>query len=372
MNVYDFVQALRRQRRFILIGLFILVAGVVGFVFKLDNGLAWRIGPRYEATVRVLVAPVGTTTMSATDFGPGDFRESAAVFAALMESSEAITAVQQENGFKIDEITTLVSEDAPAITLSVIMSTADQAVAAATGLVDWLEVRLQEPIRVFDTSTTTTSTTIVDISSSFGSFVSVTVAPSVVAEFGDLFFDINAGGSAQSFGLRALDSGDALELPMTLSPTMALLVSIQNPQADRLSAARMFVPAPPSFGDRVPALLLTVGAGAIVVNEEGAVVLDATALSVEWVAGETITIVEAPLSRDLTVLVVTEDPVPVPVGQRRGPIILVAALVVGAILLISVAVSRDNWRQLKRAYEMPLEVPSSPLKRLERSEAAEV
>jgi hypothetical protein len=134
----------------------------------------------------------------------------------------------------------------------------------------------------------------------------------------------------------------------------------------------MFVPTPPIYGAQVPALQLNIGPGAIVVDAEGGVLLDASALTTQWIPGEPILTIEESQSRDLTVLVVTEDPVPIPVGQRRGPIILVAALIVGAILILAVAVSRDNWRQLKRAYEVPSEAPPSPLKRLERSEAAEV
>jgi hypothetical protein len=344
----------------------------MALVFKLDDGVKWRIGPRYEATVGFMVTPVGNDRLTETDLGLGDFDERAAIFAALIESPEAIVAVQQDLGFRIDQVATLLSENAPAVTLTVTAAGGDEAVEAALGLVDWLEDRLQRPIRIFDTPTSTTATTLPDTSAPFDSKVALTVAPSVVAGYGDMSFDVSVGGNTQSIGLLALDGDVTVELPMTLAPTMVLQVTLLSQQAEQLSRVRLFVPPPPDFGSQVPALALNVAPGAVVPNVDGLLVLDPNTLSVEWFAGESVTTPQVVSSRDLTVMVITEDPSPVPIGQRRGPIILVAALMVGAILLLAVAVSRDNWRQLRRAYEMPMEAAPSPLKRLERSEAAEV
>ncbi len=149
MNVFEFTQALRRQRRFLMIGGLLLGLAVFLMTFQVSgSGVEARVGPRYTTSVRMVVAPADTSSLRTAPTSDAMMAETAAFFATLLTSPEASLQIQQETGVGVDEMT--VTADGVVITVATTAATAEDAVATALGAFDWLTDRVDEPLELHD------------------------------------------------------------------------------------------------------------------------------------------------------------------------------------------------------------------------------
>lgn len=352
MNIFEFFQALKRKRRFLLITLGAWLLVVLLGSFEFDDGLEWRIGPRYESTVQILVTESGIDGLASGDLaGAGDTRLAATVYSIMLESTEAINDVSDRLGIEIESVDVGTSRDAPYLEVRVVAPTEQGSSDAAFALVDWLGERLREPVTTLDIPTTTTIPE-VDTDGPFESFIRISAAQTLIEEYGDLFLAVNAGDGERTIALSETAAG--LEIPTELGPVVTVRTSLEDTSAERYSTLQLNAPALPDYGDRYPALEITLLPSAIVEptiqgDDVPPVRLAMSGITLRWVPGASLVPEFAP-GTDLSVVVLTENPVAEPIGQRRGPILAVAALTIGAVLILSLAILIDTWQQEARRH----------------------
>ena len=140
MNVFEFTQALRRQRRFLMISGLLLGLAVFLMSFQVSgSGVQARVGPRYTTSVRMVVAPADTSSLGTAPTSDAIMAETAAFFATLLTSPEAAEQIEQETGVSVDEMA--VTADGVVITVATTAAAPEDAVATALGAFDWLTDR---------------------------------------------------------------------------------------------------------------------------------------------------------------------------------------------------------------------------------------
>ena len=138
MTIYQLTQAVLRRKRFVAIAglLVLLLAMAAGF--KIDGGLAWRSGQKWEASVQIAVVTPGNDSLANAETRT-DFRNAAALYAGLLQSNEAAAAIGEANGFELDDpVTAELADDSSLITATLIAPTEEQAGAGALSIFDYL------------------------------------------------------------------------------------------------------------------------------------------------------------------------------------------------------------------------------------------
>ena len=108
------------------------------------------------------------------------------------------------------------------------------------------------------------------------------------------------------------------------------------------------------FEQRTP-LEVRLRRGAIVFDLEGVPSINAAAITTRW----ELPIEEAEI-QPVTVMLLDDEPVPILIGQRRGPIIGVGALVAGILALLVLALMRDTWQARHKAERATMAIVPEP------------
>ena len=134
-----------------------------------------------------------------------------------------------------------------------------------------------------------------------------------------------------------------------LRPGQSLRLALETPFGEGIDTVDIDIPEPPDQTSPYD-LVLRVNHGAVVVPATSAPPGDDdVALAV--LVGERISAIWVPVGgdgtaeRSVALALLTQDPVAVTTGTRRGPILMMAALVVGLFALLVLAVTVDTWRQ---------------------------
>ena len=325
MTLYDLTLVFFRQRLLLIITPAMLVVVILfGTLTFGDEGLTWRLAPRYEATVQIAVVPTSFDDLSLTDLGPGDFSAPANLFAELLGSTEAAVAVGESNGYELDE-TPQLEQDTP----------------------------------------------VAELLGPFDSVLEVNVDPGLVTDPGLFLVIGTALNSELALQLAPLAGGEET-FAATLSPTMTLVLELQRSGAARTEGIRLSAPRLPQFVEEIPGLVMTIGPEAVLPTVDEATgiegfVLDPSEISLQWVGRSPVPVETFDPVRDLKVVLLTPNPVPEPIGERRGPIVTIAALVVGLVLILAAAISVDTWQQQARAGQVDQEDDSAGIALVKRA-----
>jgi len=361
MDIFDFTQALWRQRKMLIFGFIALMAGIFFLVFEVgEDGIQQRVTPKYVA--QVMMAVVSTELESLTDIsGVSNFSSIADLYAELLRAPEALRQIQEDQDVTfVEPMEVGGSSGSSFINVSVTADTPEGAQRGALGAFYWLEDRLTQPPNLADIPVEGLDLTeVLDEEGKFLGQVRLSFDRQFIAD--DMFLVItNSLGDAAAVPMGAIVGVSVHQA--YLVPGSPLEISIENEQGVRLDAATLDVPALPEGPlTEIPSLALTLDAGAIraetapapgeeaeAPDSDDAVVtgevvgadIDASRISVLW---DTTPVLEhAP---PLTLLLITEEPVPILTGQRRTPIIALAGFGVGLLLLLVSAVTIDTWQQ---------------------------
>ena len=360
MTIYDLSEAIRRHKAALMISTGALLALVLFLSFTwTEDGLGWRLGPRYESAVQMAVVPKGLDNLALAELDPDGIYQSAGLYAELLQSTEAFVGISDAIGEELaDDIRVTVSDRAPTFEVVVTASTQDKAVGAAEATAAWLEQRLQLPLQRLDLPTQTTTPPEIRLTGPIDTvFVLIPPTTSAFPDDRKLFLSIDTGLTpAFVVPLYPVPAPGISPLPVTALAGGSVLISLQDEEGAELDSTRVPLGILPSGLIEAPDIELSLRTNPLEIvpdpdaPEVGATTLAFTedALRLEW--GELADVAAAEptvQSLNVDVLLLTRDPVPVPIGERRGPIVLIAAFTVGIVLIIALIITVDTWQQEK-------------------------
>ncbi len=361
MDIYEFSQALRRQWKLLLIGFLSLIVGVFAAIFevsRVDGSLSFesRITPKYESSVEMVVVPAGLESLASRAVAGGS-DAAAQVYVQMLSTPEAARQVEETQGIEL--IDTLAAKAADSfISVTAISNTPDGATAGALGAFRWLERRLAEPPVIAQLPEQEPDPVPEEF---LGSLLVEVDRLYVTADPGLTLVIANFQGDEVATSLQAA-AGDVEPQLIYLKPESTLSLSVERQVGVPLDTVRMAVPPLLDIEEAPPPLVLAVEWGAVDFDEievEGedespAVTtdpedapgarIDSTRLSLSW--NSTIATIAAPDDR-VSLLLITEDVIALETGQRRTPVMVLALLGVGALLLLVLATTVDTWQMAK-------------------------
>jgi hypothetical protein len=362
MTIYQLTQAILRRKRFVIIaGLVVLLLSLAAG-FKFDGGLAWRSGQKWEASVQIAVVTPGNDSLAIAETR-ADYRNAAALYAGLLQSNEAAAAIGEANGFELDDpVTAVVANDSSLITATLIAPTEEQAGSAALSVFDYLSDQLSRPLTPSGNQPATEAVPTIELAGSFESELTMSLDPGLTDLPDDLFLRTDSEVGSSLVLPIARSAGQDITIDATLASVMTLVVTLEDATGAQLDTVRLAPPSVEGHSAYYPALMLSLGAGAISSgadsDEEETWEIRESALSVTWQPG-------APVSSEagsglvpVDVALVTTDPAPALIGGRRGPIILGVVILLGAVLILTVVVVAESWNRERQA---AMAVPAGPL-----------
>jgi hypothetical protein len=353
MTLYQLTQAILRRKRFVIIAGLVVLLLALAAGFKFDDGLAWRSGQKWEASVQIAVVTPGNDSLANAETRT-DFRNAAALYAGLLQSNEAAAAIGEANGFELEEpVTAEVANDSSLITASLIAPSEEQARAAALFIFDYLSEQLSRPLTASGTQPTTDAVPTVELEGPFESQLTLSLHPDLANVADDLFIRTDSEvGSAVVLPV-ARSAGQEVTVDTTLAPVMTLVITLEDATGEQLDTLRLAPPAVDGHTAYYPALMLSLGAGAITsgTNDEGQVFweIQESGVAASWQTGAPVDSEAGSSLVPVEIALVTSDPAPAIIGGRRGPIILGLVILLGAVLILTVVVIAESWNRERQA-----------------------
>lgn len=361
LTLYQLTQAIVRRRRFVIIAGASVLLLALSASFKIDDGLAWRSGEKWEAGVQIAVVSPGNDSLANAE-SRSDYIQAAALYAGLLQSNEATTAIGEANGFELEEpVAAEVADDSSLITATLIAPTAEQARAAALSIFDYLTDQLSKPLIASGRSTATSVPTI-ELEGSFESELTLSLNPDLSGVSDQLFIRTDSEVGSSLVIPVARSAGQDITVETTLAPVMSLVVTLEDATGAQLDSIRLAPPSVDGHSAYYPTLIVTLDAGSITetTDEEGEETwaIDQSDVDVTWGPGATVGSEEASSLIPVDIALVTTDPAPAVIGGRRGPILLGVVILLGAILILTAVVVAESWNRERQAslttYSYPL------------------
>ncbi|MCL1594644.1 MAG: hypothetical protein M3132_09860 [Actinomycetia bacterium] len=354
MTLFDLGLALKRYRRVIFIAFSLLFVVVILMTFTIRDGKpAFRATLKYDSGVQIAVVAPGTDSLI-TGTG-GSFAGAANLYASLLGSSEAANWIGDENGFKLESAVDASTErNSSIIVARVTGPTPEQARGAALSTFDWLSKRLLEPIETSDFPSPPTTVPQIVLDGPFSSFTEITIGAGLSAVDDDLFLFVDIGASGSLPLPLKQSAGTTVRTDTTLEPLTTVVLTLTTASDEVLDTIRLAPEPLPRIVDTLPELFIDVPDGSVQrtsLGEEGGTTwtFDSSSISLQWEDGAaTVSVTEvATASVDLALL--TTEPGFTASGGRRGPILAIAALLVGGVLILTSVIVADTWRRERDA-----------------------
>ena len=342
MNLYELLEVLRRQLRFVAVGALIVGLAVAG---------VWvSVPPKFTATLRMIVVPDGVANLTDAGLASSDFFRIASIYAELISSPEAIEEIVSDAGVEVDELRVQTLNNTSSILVAVDAPTAEHAEAGALESFAWLEARIRRSSEVLFSPVDAQPDTTVPIDESGRLLVDVelSVEPFYAEVDPALWLEINSAG-ADGFAIPLALLESDMSFGVAVDDRSDLVVKIGPETGLALDEIRLRVPTLPDEPRPGVSLQLRVGRGAVLFSGETPR-LNASSFDLMWDnpganAGD---------STQVAVLLVNPDLVAIPVGQRRAPIFSGGVLVLGIASLVVLATARDGWQQRRLAAANPV------------------
>jgi hypothetical protein len=337
MDIYDVIQAMRRQWRLLIIGVVVLFLLIFAAMFKVEDGsFDPRFAPRFESSIRMVVVPEQVSDLTDPSLTSPAFDTVAGVYGDLVAPRRSGDEIVETTGAQIDSLEVFTENNSPIITVVVEAQGAEDSKVAALGAYDWLVDRLKQGAIVAEVAPPSAATDTIDTS------VRLIVEPRFDDADSTYWFDIStADGDGTAMPLYALRTGASF--PARLDDAEAITLTIGPELGSPYDTATLTVPRLEEEPQPGIALEVVVGRGAVIFSADGVPVFNESALGARWDNPANPTGTDA-----LTVLLLDDDPSPVQIGQRRGPIIGAGALIAGVLVLLALALMVDTFKQRKR------------------------
>lgn len=356
MDIFDFLSALRRQRRTLTLGALVLIAAVFTMTFKFgDDGIESRIDPKFEAVLQMAVVPAEVETLADSEMSE-DLSRTAVVYSQLLQSAEAAREIQDAQDVELtDELVVNVTSGTGIMEVLATATTQEGAARAALGSFFWLEGRLAKPLVLAAVPAATTTTIASPLANSSGTFLSeiqLDVDASYASADRELFLGISTPTDT-GFSLPLQDAAFAQQsFPVFLSNGDTVTITLQTTLGVPLAEVTAEIPELREDLELVPPLRISVQRGAfpLIVDVEGgeSATVNQDRLEVKWDLGGLLEAARASAPERVSVVLLTEDPVVEETGTRRAPILIAGVLVAGGLVLLALITTMDAWQQRRR------------------------
>ncbi|NHZ70229.1 MAG: hypothetical protein GWP18_01160 [Proteobacteria bacterium] len=354
MTLYDLGLALKRYRRVIFIAFSLLFVIVMLMTFTIRDGKpAFRATLKYDSGVQIAVVAPGTDSLI-TGTG-GSFAGAASLYASLLGSSEAADWIGDENGFKLESAVDASTERNSSIIIAQVTGpTPEQARGAALSTFDWLSKRLLEPIETSDFPSPPTTVPQIVLDGPFSSFTEITIGPGLEGVDGDLFLFVDIGSSGSIPLPLQQSAGTTVRTDTTLEPLTTVVLTLSTAADEVLDTIRLAPEPLPRIVDALPELFIDIPDGSVQrtsLGDEGGTTwtFNSSSITLTWEDGAATASVTEVETASVDLALLTPEPGFTASGGRRGPILAIAALLVGAVLILTGVIVADTWRRERDA-----------------------
>ena len=367
MDVFEFTEALRRQKKLLIVGA-ILIIGLVAYTgFDFDDGVSFRAKPRYESSIQIAVVPDDLDSLTDPLPNPGAMAGTAGLYATLLSTPEATAEIMDETGVQLVERLVVVTTGAEG-TLGVKATARDPdgARLAALHSFAWLEQRLADPLAIVRLERTEeVAPSILGEDGRFSGAIRVEASPAFAETATGTWVSLTTAERPVTFSLADAATSPA-EQAGVLEPDSDMEIALEDVFGNQIDAMTLHVPPLPEPDTMPYVLKLHLDRGAL--HFPGASLGTATAepdaletlpdpelverhVRVSWepVAPELGSADDEPEATNAVGLaLLTEDPAALETGSKRGPVLVMAALVGGFFALIALVVMVDTWSRARR------------------------
>jgi hypothetical protein len=290
-----------------------------------------------------------------------------ALYATLLASPEAAIEISEESGVEL--LATLMVTTTGRDGFIHVKATAgdpEGATKAALYSFTWLEQRLVAPpsvVRLDQSEVEPAPLSVLDEKGQFLSTIRLEASPVFTETAASLWIGLTTSESVITVSLA--DAGEQMsEYATVLEPDSEMTISLEDVFGNELDAINVPIPPLPEPETAQYALVVRLDRGILyepttegVSNEEPGVPLNPNLLErhvdVSWQRTRPGTTVgdDAAASDAVGLLLLTEAPISTVTGTRRGPLLLLAALVGGFFGLLVLIVAIDTWTEAKRQSE---------------------
>jgi hypothetical protein len=346
MDIIDFVEALKRQKWFLIVGTLGLVLLVAAVNFQVENlSFDPRTQPKYTATIQMAVVPEGVTSL-ADPAVTGNFESAANFYATLLRSPQATFDIANDQGaIFTDPINVSVLQRTGIMSLTVTASDPNGAERAALGSFRWLEARLADRPVIAALPGGTEQGEVVDDDLAN---VVMSVDPLYAGIESDLFITVS---SPRDPGFR-LALGDAAlsarAFPLLMPTNRQVTVGMETSDGTELGFTDIDLAEVGTAGQPLPPLVVTIDEGAVTLDEGSELTFVGNRVNAQWdLAAAAAATGEA---GQLSVMLLNDVPIVGETGLRRVPILVGAPIIAGILVLLATATVIDRYRQLKREH----------------------
>jgi hypothetical protein len=358
MDIYEFTQTLWRRKWLLLSGFTLLIAFVVAVSFDFSDGVKLRTTPKYQAAVRMAVVPEGYESLG-QDLGSNSLNGTAQVFASLLSSPQAALEISQERGVRLLDFGVRTTGRDRFLTATALSDTPEGAVSGALGAFYWLEQRLTDDlITASAPSTPAPEPEVLDADGQFRGTVRLGADHSLAADSEGLWI-VTRVRSGTDFAYRLADAAlePSAEYPAVLKPGEEMAIRLEDASGKAIDEVAVVVPPIPTGGSSSYELHMAFDRGLLrgtLKNPQ----LDAAFVTVSWLPIGQGIVSEGVEASEVSLLLLSDTPVPVHIGGRKAPMIIIALLTAGVIALLVTAVVVDSWsRERQRQREARTGMP---------------
>ena len=364
MDLFEFTEMLRRRARLVIAGAIVIVGLVIAFGFDYDDGVHFRAKPRAESSIQMAVVPAEFDSLASTLSNSGAVAGTAALYATILSSPETAAEITEGSGVKLLETLTITTTGRDGfIGVKATAEDPEGAKAAALYSFTWLEERLAAPltiVRLNEPILEAAPESILDDDGEFVGAIRLEASPAFIETATGLWIGITTEDSALTVSL-ADAGGQVSEYMAKLKPDSDMVISLEDVFGIQLDEIAVRIPPLPEPGtvlydlnvrlDRgilsYPAASLEQGVGDPELLERHVYVSWQQALA-------TIGFDESGTSGTpdaVGLVLLTEDPVAKTTGARRGPVLMLAALLGGFFVLLALVVAVDTWSRARAKNE---------------------
>jgi hypothetical protein len=366
MNLFEFSELLRRQKKLLIAGATIIVLLVAFMSFEYDNGVRLRAQPRYESSIQMAVVPAGFESLGSALPNVGAMSGTAVLYATLLASQEAAINISQGSGvFLLDTLQVTTSGDDGFIDVKATASDPESAILAALYSFEWLKDRVSAPpsiVRPSGQDVEVEDPLILDENGQFVGSMRIEASPAFADTATGLWIGLTTPESAITLSLA--DAGERVyEYAGLLEPGTEMTITLQDVFGNELDSVIVDIPAFPEPGTLQHELVVTLNRGLLsdpipstgIVDGEVIATTSVPSLLERHLGMSWQPVVPAFAASDevassdgVGLLLLTEAPLATVTGGRKGPILILGALIGGFFALITFAVGADTWRRSKQ------------------------
>jgi hypothetical protein len=291
----------------------------------------------------------------------------AVLYATLLASQEAAVDISQGSGvFLLDTLQVTTSGNDGFIDVKATASDPEAAILAALYSFEWLKDRVSAPpsiVRPGDRDADVEDPPILDENGQFVGTMRIEASPAFADTATGLWVGLTTSESAITLSLA--DAGERVyEYAALLAPGTEMTISLEDVFGNRFDAVVVDIPPFPEPGTLAHELVVTLNRGVLTDPTPSTGIVDgevvttttpppsllARHLGVSWQpVVPTFTVDDEVTSSDTVgLLLLTKAPLASVTGGRKGPILILGALIGGFFALITLAVGVDTWRRSKQ------------------------